>query len=256
MINPNILIILEGKNPEIRIIKRIECMLNLGLNAEIIFGGNIYELYCQITSDPFSNIEGSNNIFKLVQGYCKDPSLVKINNPIFDKYTVDDFSHIFMFFDFDPQAINTKNKLSQVKEMLKTFNNPTENGKLYINYPSVESFNHITRDFQNLIYNQGANFKGYKETAGNDIDKIREYTQLRRLERKDLLLIFQLHIKKANFICNSLYCIPNNVEDISQINLYEVQALLQQQKNLVYTISSIPIAIFELFDYKLFCIDA
>lgn len=50
------------------------------------------------------------------------------------------FSQIFLFFDYDFQNRMGLKKLNDIlKEMLTFFSNETENGRLYINYPMVES---------------------------------------------------------------------------------------------------------------------
>lgn len=58
----------------------------------------------------------------------------------------DDFSEVYLFFDYDGH----QNNLSEdddsdvLEQMLKSFDNETENGKLYISYPMVEAL----RDFE------------------------------------------------------------------------------------------------------------
>ena len=52
-----------------------------------------------------------------------------------------DISEIFLFFDYDFQ--NSQLSLDEinrrVEEMLTLFDDETDNGKLYINYPMIES---------------------------------------------------------------------------------------------------------------------
>lgn len=57
-------------------------------------------------------------------------------------YSRNDFSEVYMFMDLDKQQNNLPKKFNPnevVLEMLETFNNETENGKLYISYPSAEA---------------------------------------------------------------------------------------------------------------------
>ena len=58
-----------------------------------------------------------------------------------------DISEIFLFFDYD--FLNSQLSLDEinrrVEEMLTLFDDETDNGKLYINYPMIESIRY-TRD--------------------------------------------------------------------------------------------------------------
>ena len=58
-----------------------------------------------------------------------------------------DISEIFLFFDYDFQ--NSQLSLDEinrrVEKMLTLFDDETDNGKLYINYPMIESIRY-TRD--------------------------------------------------------------------------------------------------------------
>lgn len=50
------------------------------------------------------------------------------------------FSQIFLFFDYDFQnRIGLENVNTILEEMLGFFDNETDNGKLYVNYPMIES---------------------------------------------------------------------------------------------------------------------
>ena len=52
-----------------------------------------------------------------------------------------DISEIFLFFDYDFQNshLSLEDINQRVEEMLTLFADETENGKLYINYPMIES---------------------------------------------------------------------------------------------------------------------
>ena len=51
----------------------------------------------------------------------------------------EDFSEVFLFFDYDAHQTNLGNADGQdaLKQMLESFDNETENGKLYVSYPMV-----------------------------------------------------------------------------------------------------------------------
>ena len=51
------------------------------------------------------------------------------------------YSDIILIFDFDPQDDLFTSK--KIEEMLEYFKESSDMGKLYINYPMVESFYHM-----------------------------------------------------------------------------------------------------------------
>ena len=75
------------------------------------------------------------------------------------------FSEIYLIFDFEFQASQYDDK--KIKAMLSFFDNETEHGKLYINYPMIESFKHFKTipDF---------NFNNYK-VCKHDCVTYKEY---------------------------------------------------------------------------------
>ena len=51
------------------------------------------------------------------------------------------YNDIFMIFDLDPQDSNVD--FEKIRKMLDFFDDSADNGKLYINYPMLESYKHI-----------------------------------------------------------------------------------------------------------------
>ena len=62
-------------------------------------------------------------------------------NPISDELSITDFSEVYLFFDYDFQNKNLEQKElnAQLNEMLEFFSDETDNGKLYVSYPMIES---------------------------------------------------------------------------------------------------------------------
>lgn len=71
------------------------------------------------------------------------------------------FSQIFLFFDYDFQnRLGTQKVNGILDEMLDFFSDETENGKLYINYPMIESLKY-TKEIPD------ANYRRYVATRKN-----------------------------------------------------------------------------------------
>ncbi|MCM1174861.1 MAG: hypothetical protein NC341_07385 [Blautia sp.] len=107
--------------------------------------GNIYMLWTRLKKDEFeTNVV---DVLKEMSTIAKE----RLSN-----LRASDFSEIYLFFDYDGHNDNIPKKYSNkdiLAEMLKTFSNETELGKLYISYPMIESIKEIdaeTKDYKNL----------------------------------------------------------------------------------------------------------
>lgn len=250
--NKQILVILEGKKPDLAVINKISALLDLKLSVQIIFGANIYELYRSIHDDEFTKIEDLSfgiNTFDLIKESSSE-TFKDYNHELLQEYTDQDFAFIYLFFDFDPWSASKSRPLEVVKSMLELFSEPTELGKLFINYPSVESFNHITDNFQHLHYHYQVDGDSYKEAAGRYIPEFKQYSQIKKINQNHLLEIIQLHLQKANFICNDAFVVPNDITEIEQVDIFEKQFIFYSQEQKTYVLSSIPIFLFEMFGFE------
>lgn len=172
------LIILEGKVREVDIFEHMEKFFfrkekikYINLPAE----QNIYMLWQKLKADEFQT-----DLVEILRESL--PSAKKLLEGI----TRENIDEIYLFFDFDAQQNNLPqskgvNIKDVVAEMLDTFNNETEAGKLYISYPMIESL----RDFSGKgcsthsgnCYIETANLSKYKHLSGanNPIADIKKY---------------------------------------------------------------------------------
>ena len=107
--------------------------------------GNIYMLLTRLKKDEFeTNVV---DVLKEMSTKAKE----RLNN-----LRASDFSEIYLFFDYDGHNDNIPKEYRNrdiLCEMLETFNNETELGKLYVSYPMIESIKEIgvkSRDYKNL----------------------------------------------------------------------------------------------------------
>ncbi|RTL12620.1 MAG: hypothetical protein EKK54_03075 [Neisseriaceae bacterium] len=250
--NKQILVILEGKKPDLAVINKISALLDLKLSVQIIFGANIYELYRSIHDDEFTKIEDLSfgiNTFDLIKESGSE-TFKDYNHTFLQEYTAQDFAFIYLFFDFDPWSATESIPLSIVKNMLELFNEPTEQGKLYVNYPSIESFNHITDNFQYLYYHYQTGGDSYKNKAGKYIPEFKQYNQIKKINRSHLLELIRLHLQKANFICNNAFVVPDDIAEIEQVHIFDKQFIFYNQEQKTYVLSSIPLFLFELYGFE------
>ena len=122
-----ILFLVEGKKAEYDAIKTIaKNMFNLiDENYEVYsYNPSIYELYDELNRDSDLDLIGL-----LIEKRLISLSYNETRNDI--------FSQIYLVFDFEPHY--QKYSDDKIIELLNFFNEETENGKLYINYPMFEA---------------------------------------------------------------------------------------------------------------------
>lgn len=131
-----ILFVFEGERREPIIFTTINFLYFQHKEQSIVcsFGNNIYKLYSEMKA-----LDGDGDIVALMSEILKN----KPSNPLTGHNKASDFSEVYLFFDYDlhddaiHMTIDEKNNV--LREMLAFFNDETGNGKLYVNYPMVES---------------------------------------------------------------------------------------------------------------------
>ena len=119
------LFIVEGKSGEPKVVRPLATLL--GPEYEIaVVGYPIYDLYQKL-----KNEKQYGDVVAFLRSEGKLPNLQK------GVLSSEAFSAIYLVFDYDPQDINYSD--SDLRDLLELFNNETELGKLYINYPMVEA---------------------------------------------------------------------------------------------------------------------
>lgn len=224
-----ILLIVEGEKEETRILgSESHGLLSLiGGDYEIVsFANPIYELY-----DAYINGEYDDLV-----SYLRIKKGLKIDDKILSKNA---FSAIYLIFDYEPQ--DHKYSDQKIKKLLNLFNNETELGKLYINYPMVEAYYHL-ESLPDYNYNdrvislENLNGKKYKKL-------VNETTCLRKnkITVKNLCYIIMQNYNKAKNI------IKSNDKIIDHSKLLNAQLKLKHDKNEIYVLSTFP---FITIDYN------
>lgn len=126
-----ILMLVEGAKTDVRLMNQLLSIYGLNEGYELVsYNTNIYTLYKQMFSehDPAA--------FDLLQVLKeREPNIEK--KQIFDQA----FSDIILVFDLDPQDPDFSPE--KIQEMVDYFKESSDMGKLYLNYPMVESFYHM-----------------------------------------------------------------------------------------------------------------
>lgn len=133
--------IVEGEAREPLIIDNISKVFFAHGNFKIITlpaGQNIYMLWKKLKEDDFDT-----DIIEVLREEHEEleEQLAGLSR--------DDFSEVYLFFDYDGHQNNLAEDDDEnvLDQMLISFDNETENGKLYISYPMVEAL----RDFESGV---------------------------------------------------------------------------------------------------------
>lgn len=252
-----IALIYEGDKTEEILVKNIKKnFFNENVQIKVVSfpaGENIYMLYKQLESDSFQT-----DLIEVIREY----------NPIaaeeLGDASRDSFSQIFLFFDYDGHNNNLSKKndptgSSIIEDMLNTFNNETDLGKLYINYPMVESLrDNISEDICNRRCSISIDDIGqYK----NLVSSILDFQDFRKLTIDDWKILCFRSVCKANCIVTGQYMIPEFHEyrkRISQLDIFKNQLnKFVEPLNHIGVINGFPLFVIEYFkiDFWIFMLD-
>ena len=269
-----ILLVFEGKDREVRIYKTIRELFFKNVIKDdmyVSYCSNIYSLYRKMKDlDIFEN-EGSDIVRLLKQEAAKH---TEIPNTLEQFEDSDAFAEIYLFFDYDikqQDRFNTESVEVQnehIQEMLAFFNDETENGKLYINYPMVESiryFKHPLPDTEFYTYTTDLCIgKKFKKLANDDsfyknLDFISFKMNKRTFELQQILeserqkiksnwdIVKDLHIRKANYVCADTNTHPASKATVNQSAIFasQLQKYVPYQK--IAILNGFPLFLYEYF---------
>ena len=124
-----ILVIVEGAKTDFNLMKRLLKIYGISDNHQIVsYDTNIYTLYNQLpeNEEEYEDID----LQQILKEREKDERKIALLN---ERYT-----DILLIFDLDPQAPDFSP--DKIRKMANYFTESTNMGKLYLNYPMVESF--------------------------------------------------------------------------------------------------------------------
>lgn len=251
-----ILFVFEGERREPIIFKTINSLYFQRKEQSIVcsFGNNIYKLYIAMKA-----LDGDGDIVALMSEILKN----KPSNPLTGYNRVSDFSEVYLFFDYDLHDEATRmtidEKNSVLRDMLAFFDNETGNGKLYVNYPMVESIrytkeipdpdywqyvvrvsdcSHFKKMAKDFSYYGNLDFICHKRDTKEDFQKA----------RRNWEILKEQNTSKANYICNGVLGIPVSKSDVSQDRIFESQVSKYVLKNdEISILNSFPLFLYEYF---------
>ncbi len=250
-----ILFIFEGDEREPSVYQTLDKLYFPRGNDNIIcsYGNNIYSLYNDIME-----YEGSGDIVAILK-----ERLINKGDSLLKNIRRTDISEIFLFFDYDfhhsQLSIGGINK--RVEKMLNLFDDETSNGKLYINYPMIESIRYTkelpdlnycdyvvsrseSHDFKRLTH-EFSFYRSYDHILfRKDEDKP---TKERYLSVKDSWkFLIRMNVCKANWLIFDSFSMPLSKQDINQLDVFRGQRdKFVEPSDSVAVLNSFPIFLYE-----------
>lgn len=203
--------------------------------------GNIYMLWTRLREDDFET-----DLISVLR---------EMNPGISEKLKdadVNDFAEIYLFFDYDGHNNNIPKELrgkDVLDEMLNTFDNETELGKLYISYPMVEAIKEISIQNQeySTFYLPLEECEDYKKITGG----VSDYCDYKKITKKMWYIACNASRKRASMIVTyNDACSYHEFEgNVTQKRIYNCQKRLFIKENrMIGILSSIPLFLIEYYD--------
>ena len=228
---PKVLFVVEGERGEKKVLgnTRWGLLSLIDFEYEItVVRGSIYELYENYKNGNYTDLVA----YLRTTGMLSLPSSVRSREA---------FAAVYLIFDFDPHYQKYSDGI--IREIVATFDNETDLGKVYLNYPMVEAFYHIESktDFLNFYRKtvSAANLSGkaYKKLVKTETCFNRYFIPV-----DELCLAVFLNYRKAKQITKNNDFAPDIYRKILE---YQIQ--LKNQSNEISVLATLPLL---LVDYN------
>lgn len=214
-----ILMIVEGQKTDVALMNHLLSVYGINQNHEIVsYNTNLYVLYDQIFNDD--NPESIDLLQHLKE---KEPDEKK--KALFDIH----YSDIILVFDLDPH--DPRFSADKIIRMTEFFTESSDMGKLYINYPMVESFYHMKTipdpNYNSYVVTLDELKNGEYKTRVNRENRNHDYRKF-AVDRDECNIVIKQNMAKAQVLCS----IDNNDSIDSNKVLQRQLDFIQEQNSL------------------------
>lgn len=220
-----ILVLVEGAKTDVALMERLFSIYQIDFKYEIVsYCTNIYTLYKEMFED---NDPDDMDLLQLLKS--REPDLVK--KTLFDESYFD----ILLIFDLDPHDFGFTPE--KIRHMAKYFVESSDVGKLYINYPMVEAFYHMTSipDLNFNTYNATLNelSAGTYKARVNRENRNHDYRKF-AATKEECNIVIRQNISKAWLVVGD----PEDDMPPSQAEILNTQLNSIQNENRVAVLST------------------
>lgn len=201
-----VLVITEGKKTEPKLYRKAFETFPLFSKYEIYsYAANAYDLYGYLEPYWKEGLLDASDFLQVLIEHEQSETKKKVLEQ--------KFSDIFLIFDFDPH--DHRYDFNKLRKLLDYFNESTDMGKLYINYPMVESYKHFLSLEDETYMDRIVRFEdltSYKHIVAKEsgIGLVGDFT------RDTFRMIVDKNLSKLNYLCTSEKDIPN-VDEIDSL---------------------------------------
>jgi hypothetical protein len=185
------LVLVEGARTDARLMEKLLAIYNIDVKYGIVsYGTNIYTLYGEMFTE---NDPSMVDLLQILKAREIDPD----KKAIFDT----PYSDILLIFDFDPHAPDFSSE--KIRRMSEYFVESSDMGKLYLNYPMVEAFYHMSSIPDEQYNNRFATLEelqaGTYKMRANVENRNHDYTKF-AADRVECNIVIRQNIDKARSI--------------------------------------------------------
>ncbi len=233
-----ILLIVEGEADEVRFFKRLFSVCHRKTEYSIVSYKSNIHVIAQKLHDMYPDFEDDEvDIRSVLSSMIRDDAQ---KQRLYQNYT-----DVYMVFDLEPHHDRTH--YDTVKRMLRYFCDPTNHGKLYINYPMMQSYKH----FASLPDNGFASRRIAVADCGSYKRIVGDMSGFKDLAKYDYSTFYSMavhHIRKANLLLTGSYSTPSAEEYLSfdHVKIYDAEL---EKIRTTGEVSVLNTSIFELADY-------
>lgn len=232
-----ILVLVEGAKTDVNLMNHLISIYGIDEKHEIVsYDTNIYVLYKAL----FENGDSEDlDLLQVLKEKERDEEKKKILS--------EHYSDVLLIFDLDPHdRLYSENK---VLRMLEYFNESSENGKLYLNYPMVESFYHM-KTIPDMEYNtyevsiKELRAKKYKTRVHNEC-RDGDYSKFAK-NVKECNLVIKQNVEKALLISGAKSS-EDDLPSTIATDVFSTQAKRINQEGSLFVLCT---CVFYIVDYN------
>ena len=200
-----VLFIVEGSRGEPRLLRKMHSTL-FGTQVDNIFwhGTVIHDLIARVFIDGI--LDDDLDIVSVLR-----ESITDVNRR---KVLEQEFSDIYLVFDMDPHDPRYDKDL--LDKAMRFFSDSTVNGKLYLNYPMLESYRHLRRhDDEDYLERTVTIDEIYRYKTMVELESHPDFKQLNGYTPETFDEIIRMNLRKANSILNGDRSVPDVNEFLS-----------------------------------------
>ncbi len=233
------------------------------------YNSNIYSLYTKLKSH-----DALNEMLEVDTVSVLKEILLEKGDETLKDIREDEVSEIYLFFDYDFQedSRTLEENNNRLSELLDYFTDETGRGKLYINYPMVESLRYTQELPDNNYWQyvvtrqrcQEENFKHqvhefsfYKSNLEYLVLTIKSADDDAKIQQKEYtvkanwLHLVTMNTSKANYICNDRNELPDEVNNQLDIFNSQLSKYVNTEECKVAILNAFPIFLFDYFGRKI-----